>query len=157
VTRGGIQNRGRVIVYSGADASILFEIQGPVAHGSYGYRGVTSVGDVNGDGFDDVAFGSFSAGVHVHLGPNGAHYRSHFGPGTRSSVAGIGGVDGDGHHGARRLPGYIEKELRAALACGDLTHGFARVRCPSCTLDLTGPILVQGPCFLSFVRRAQNG
>jgi hypothetical protein len=60
-------------------------------------------------------------------------------------------------HGARRLPGYIEKELRAALACGDLTHGFARVRCPSCTLDLTGPLLVQGPRSSPLVRRAQNG
>jgi hypothetical protein len=39
-------------------------------------------------------------------------------------------------HGGRTLPGYVERELRAVIACGDLAHGFCRVRCPCCALDL---------------------
>jgi len=39
-------------------------------------------------------------------------------------------------HGGRRLPAYVERELRSAAGCGDLARGFARVRCPSCALDL---------------------
>jgi len=30
------------------------------------------------------------------------------------------------------LPGFIEREFRRYLACGQLALGFARVRCPSC-------------------------
>jgi hypothetical protein len=38
-------------------------------------------------------------------------------------------------HGGRTLPAHVERELRAAITCGDLAHGFWRVRCQSCTLD----------------------
>ena len=39
-------------------------------------------------------------------------------------------------HGGRSLPTYVERELRAAIACGDLAHGFCRVHCSCCALDL---------------------
>jgi hypothetical protein len=39
-------------------------------------------------------------------------------------------------HGGRSLPAYVERELRAAIACGDLAHGFCRVHCSCCSLDL---------------------
>jgi hypothetical protein len=39
-------------------------------------------------------------------------------------------------HGGRTLPAFVEQELRAVIACGDLAHGFCRVRCPCCSLDL---------------------
>ncbi|MEZ6015678.1 MAG: transposase zinc-binding domain-containing protein [Planctomycetota bacterium] len=38
-------------------------------------------------------------------------------------------------HGGRTLPAHVERELRAAITCGDLAHGFWRVRCQSCALD----------------------
>ncbi|MEZ6018357.1 MAG: transposase zinc-binding domain-containing protein, partial [Planctomycetota bacterium] len=42
-------------------------------------------------------------------------------------------------HGGRSLPAYVERELRAVIACGDVAHGFCRVRCPCCALDLCVP------------------
>jgi len=44
-------------------------------------------------------------------------------------------------HGGRSLPAYVERELRAVIACGDMAHGFCRVRCPCCALDLLVPFL----------------
>lgn len=31
------------------------------------------------------------------------------------------------------VPPFVEEELLAFLRCGDLAHGFARVRCGDCT------------------------
>jgi hypothetical protein len=33
---------------------------------------------------------------------------------------------------ARLVPRFVERELRAYLACGILAHGFLRVRCEEC-------------------------
>ena len=33
------------------------------------------------------------------------------------------------------LPKYVREEFRRYLDCGILSKGFARVRCPECTLD----------------------
>ena len=33
---------------------------------------------------------------------------------------------------ARRLPRFVERELRAYLECGQLCKGFVRVRCTAC-------------------------
>jgi hypothetical protein len=38
-------------------------------------------------------------------------------------------------HGGRTLPVHVERDLRAAITCGDLAHGCWRVRCPDCALD----------------------
>lgn len=89
-------DRGRVRIFSGATSNLLVEIEGPASNSLYGYS-MAGIGDVDGDGFADVAFGGFYGDVHIHRGPNGAHMRSHQGPGTRPAVAGIGDVDGDGH------------------------------------------------------------
>jgi len=32
----------------------------------------------------------------------------------------------------RGVPRFVERELRAFLACGILAHGFVRVRCDAC-------------------------
>ena len=37
------------------------------------------------------------------------------------------------------LPKYVREEFRRYLGCGVLARGFARVRCPECTLDLLVP------------------
>ncbi len=88
--------RGRILVFSGATGAVLAEIQGPALNSWYGFN-LSGIGDVDGDGFADVAFSGFYGDVHIHRGPDGAHLRSHQGPGTRPAVAGIGDVDGDGH------------------------------------------------------------
>ena len=36
----------------------------------------------------------------------------------------------------RGLPKYVREEFWRYLDCGVLSKGFARVRCPECTLDM---------------------
>jgi hypothetical protein len=54
---GGRQNAGRGYVISGADFSILHRFDGETAHDFLG-RSVIPVGDVNGDGYPDLAVGA---------------------------------------------------------------------------------------------------
>ncbi len=35
----------------------------------------------------------------------------------------------------RGLPTYVKRDFGRFLDCGDVTKGFARVRCPKCSLD----------------------
>ena len=49
-------------------------------------------------------------------------------------------------HGGRRLPRYVEQELRG-LACGDPAHGFCRIHCPHCSADLLVPFSCKGRAF----------
>ena len=50
-------------------------------------------------------------------------------------------------HGGRRLPRYVENELRAFLACGDPAHGIAGIHCPDCASDLLVPFSCKGRAF----------
>ncbi len=50
-------------------------------------------------------------------------------------------------HGGRRLPRYVEQELRGFLACGDPAHGFCRIHCPHCSADLLVPFSCKGRAF----------
>ncbi len=36
----------------------------------------------------------------------------------------------------RAVPRFIERELRGNLECGLLCHGFIRVRCAGCVLEI---------------------
>jgi len=54
------------------------------------------------------------------------------------------------------VPRFVERELRAYLACGTLEHGFVRARCDQ-RLRPTGRLLVQGPRLLPLLRRAPHG
>ncbi len=106
--QGGV-DAGLARVYSGKDGSILHTFQGPFAKARFGYA-VASVGDVNGDGFDDVAAsGQPDPGtpqpigfVRVFSGLDGALVRELVGPMSTSrlgcSLADAGDVDGDGVH-----------------------------------------------------------
>ena len=99
----GFQPRGRVRVWSGATGAVLADVIGPSGtppESVYGWD-VAGVGDVNADGFDDVAFCGFYGDVHVIAGPSGTEIRTHLGPGTRPSVAGVGDVNADG------VPDYV--------------------------------------------------
>jgi hypothetical protein len=99
---------GRVTVYSGADASPLFSYFGDDQDGRLG-TAVAGIGDVDGDGHDDVAAGEVhtnpgvtgGAGyVFVLSGIDGSLIRTlagdNPGDGFGSSIAAAGDIDGDG-------------------------------------------------------------
>lgn len=116
------QIRGGVVrVYSGATGLILWEIPGPDMTDEYGYS-VAGVGDWNGDGHDDFAFGSpqsregASLGYFaVHSGADGQVLYSERGANTDGlglQMASGGDLNGDGRadllvstRSGRRHPG----------------------------------------------------
>lgn len=65
--------RGALFVFSGADASVLFRVVGPLDHH---YRDITPASDLNGDGTPDFLWGGYAPG------------------GGGSSISAFSGVDG---------------------------------------------------------------
>lgn len=104
---------GRVMVYSGADSSVLFDIVGTYANSGFG-RTVTGVQDWNGDGTPDLAVSSWdivdtdgngigddSIGrVEIISGSNGRVLTEIFEPAAGEwfgyGVFGLGDINGDG-------------------------------------------------------------
>ena len=97
---------GAGYVWSGADKSVHFSAVGEAAGDAFG-TAYASVGDLDGDGVNDVAFGApgndaagTNAGrVYVHSGASGARIRTFDGPAAGESfggaLAGVGDRDGD--------------------------------------------------------------
>jgi hypothetical protein len=101
---GGFNGKGRVEVWSGADGSLLRELDGPDPGGRFGWC-IDGVGDVNGDGSDDLVVGSPGEGpsqgaVRVYSGADGSVLYHVPGSATLAHlgevVAGVGDVDADG-------------------------------------------------------------
>ncbi len=70
----GASDAGSVWAYSGFDGSLLHRIDGEAAYDRFGWP-VTVIGDLTGDGFDDIAFRgspSWEGTVYVHSGRTGA-------------------------------------------------------------------------------------
>lgn len=99
---------GLAEVFSGRTGMRLHRLPG-LTPGERAGHAVAGVGDVDGDGYDDVAVGApladgvagLDAGsVRVHSGRTGALLHTVFGDATRAllgwSVAGVGDIDGDG-------------------------------------------------------------
>ena len=98
---------GSATVFSGADGSELFAVEGQNAYDGLGYA-VAGAGDVNGDGFDDViagspydsATGAYSGTVRVFSGVDGSELFAFSSGGTDDgfgyAVAGAGDANGDG-------------------------------------------------------------
>ena len=97
---------GRLYVYSGATADLLFSFDGPLAATNLGYA-MADAGDVDGDGVHDIlggaqgSQGGTSAGnAYVYSGADGSLLLSvtgnEIGEAYGHAVAGIGDIDGDG-------------------------------------------------------------
>jgi hypothetical protein len=97
---------GRVLVISGADHSVLYDLQG-TANSFFGYD-ANAAGDVNGDSWPDIIVGAplvsvaapFAGRAFAISGRDGSILWSHDGDAQNASlgtgVSGVGDLDGDG-------------------------------------------------------------
>jgi len=85
--------RGRVYVVSGRGKQVLWETRGTTDSDVFGAH-VLTVGDMNGDGFPDVAAAARSSlGLHILDGTDGSIL--YVSPHSPHSIAAMGDVDGD--------------------------------------------------------------
>ena len=102
----GLQT-GRIVVHSGADGSNLLTLDGEAARDGFGI-GPADVGDVDGDGHDDLLVGAWQHAsaapgggrVYLHSGKDGSLMRTFTGKVMGETfgfdATGMGDVDGDG-------------------------------------------------------------
>jgi hypothetical protein len=96
--------KGEVYLYSGADGSLLHQIQGAQWLDGCG-TAVANIGDLDGDGLSDTLVGAQWSGTYFqghayaysgttpHIWHDGSNPSGEFG----QSVAGVGDIDGDGY------------------------------------------------------------
>ncbi len=120
--------RGRAIVYSGRDGSVLHTLDGSSAGGRFGWA-VDGLGDVNGNGTSDFLVSAYDenhpgnqiGAVHVYEGYTGQRvtsYRSEPGSGFNYddygfAAANAGDIDGDGRNDVIiGAPGWKDFDFR---------------------------------------------
>ena len=105
---GGLGGAGSAYVYSGATGSLIWQFDGQAAGDGLG-GSVSGSGDIDGDGFDDLAIGAQGASpggmadagsAYVYSGATSSLIRQFdgqaVGDSLGASVSGAGDVDGDG-------------------------------------------------------------
>lgn len=89
---------GRARVFSGADGSVIHLAIGSLNTGGFLGAQIAGLGDINGDGFSDIAF-TKSNGIFVHSGVDGSLITTMSHPNqsiASYSLTSVGDVDGDG-------------------------------------------------------------
>jgi len=103
----GMVEQGGAYVFSGETGANIWTLESPIAH-AYGYfgRSVAGIGDVNNDGFHDVAVAelgpSYEGLVHVYDGRTGEFIRTFMSPGDAAShfgtsMCGVPDINGNGY------------------------------------------------------------
>jgi hypothetical protein len=99
---------GKVYLYSGVDGSLIYSFEGDQTYSGFGFS-VASAGDINNDGYGDIAIGAYFernehasevGSVFVYSGLDGSLLRKFFDGGYLSyfgiSVAAAGDINADG-------------------------------------------------------------
>ena len=105
--QGYHSRKGYVDIYSGKDGTLILHLEGS-SNKEFG-RGASGIGDVNGDGFDDLAIGEpyadkgsrwFAGAVHFYSGMDGTLISTQFGTNQSALLGGLikrgGDANGDG-------------------------------------------------------------
>jgi len=153
-----ISGAGSAFIYSGADGTLLYQVNGTTAYANLGYS-VAGIGDVNGDSSDDFILGApgaepggvgYAGTAYVYSGSDGNLLFEKDGINTLEalgwSVSGADDVNGDGladfiigaraaRYGTLSYPGAALVYAYSTAIPQDITPPFVNVLAPNLSED----------------------